>query len=67
MAIVLDQKYWTAENEAIARLAARHGVEGAGYTFIRNGRTLREFEAYLRRERLFNRSFFRRGSWYSPL
>jgi hypothetical protein len=67
MAIVLDQKYWTAENEAIAKLAARHGVEGAGWTFIKKGRSLREFQEWLRWNRQFNRAYFRRKSWYSLL
>ena len=67
MTLVLDQKYWTAENEAIAQLAMRHGVEGAGWTFIQNGHSLREFREWLRCERTFNRAIFRRQSWYSPL
>jgi len=54
-------------NEISAKLAVRHGIEGAGYTFIRNGRTLREFQEWLHWNRQFDCAYFRRESWYSPL
>jgi hypothetical protein len=65
--LCIEERYVTDENRQILEIARRNGCLGAANTFIRNKRSLDEFREWLRWNRQFDRAYFRRESWYSPL
>jgi hypothetical protein len=54
------QQYSDPESQRIAELAAKHDELGAAWTFIRNRRSLAEFRAYLKVDRVLSRILKRR-------
>ena len=64
MALFLDLlRYGNSEPQATARLGAKHDMLGQAFCFIKNRRSVAEFEAFIRGERELRRSMRREQRW----